>query len=92
MRIEINEANPINDILPIIPHFEEAGQIGQDHHKRSFLVRSQEAVTNCNIDTSYIMKENKYDDLPGFTGRLSICNWITKYIFVFVSFTTIIFL
>ena len=80
MRIKINELNPINDILPYIPHFEEADQIGHNHHKRSFLVRSQEAVTNCNIDTSYIMKENEYDDPPWITGRISICNEMTQYI------------
>ena len=29
---------------------EEVEQMGHDHHKRSFLVRSQEAVTNSNIE------------------------------------------
>ena len=32
MRIKINEAIPINDLLSYIPHFEEADQIGHDHH------------------------------------------------------------
>ena len=41
MKTKINEANASNDIVQYIPHFEEADQIGQDHHKRSFLVRSQ---------------------------------------------------
>ena len=80
MRIKINEANPINDILPYIPHFEEADQIGHNHHKRSFLVRSQEAVTNCNIDTSYIMKENEYNDPPWVHWRLFVRNEVTQYI------------
>ena len=72
--IKTNEANPINDIHPYIPYFGKADQIGHDHHKRSFLVMSQEAVTNCNIDTSYMMNENEYDELPWITGRISICN------------------
>ena len=64
MRIKKNVANAINEILPYIPRFEEADEIGHDHHKQSFLVRSQETVTSCNIDTSNITKENEYND-PG---------------------------
>ena len=67
--MKINEANPINGTLPYIPNFEKADQVGQNHHKLSFLVRSQEAVTNFNIDTNYIMKENEYDDQPGSLGE-----------------------
>ena len=52
MRLNIKETSPNNDIPTYIPHFEEADQIGHDLHKRSMLVRSQEAVTNCNIDIS----------------------------------------
>ena len=70
MRIKTNEANPINDILLNIPQFEEADQIGHDHHTS---VWSQKSATNCNIDTSNIMKENKYDDSPWITWRISIC-------------------
>ena len=80
MRIKKNYANRINDILLYIPHFEEADQIGLYHHKRSFQVRSQEAVTNCNIDTSNIMKVNEYNDPPWITGKISLCNEITQII------------
>ena len=80
MRIKINEANPINDMLPCIPHFTEADQIGHDHHKWSFSVRTQEAVANCHIDISNNMKEKEYDDPPCITGRKSICNEMTQYI------------
>ena len=85
MRIKINEANAINDILPYLPHFEEANQIGHDHHKRYSLVRSQEAVTNYNIDTSKIMKENEYDDPPWMPWRTSICTEMTQYIKKYVQ-------
>ena len=79
LRVKINESNPINDILPYIPHLEEADSIGQDQHKRSFLSRSQEAMTNCNLDTSIIMKEDERNDPPWITGRISICNEMMKY-------------
>ena len=55
MIIKINDANPMNDIRPYTPHFEEADPIE---------VRLQEAVTKCNIDTNKIMKENEQDDQP----------------------------
>ena len=80
MRINSNDSNPIYGILPYIPHFEETDQKGHDHHKRSFLVRSQEAVTNCNVDTCNIMKENEYENPPWITGKISICNKMTQYI------------
>ena len=54
MRIKINQTNPINEIFPDIPRFQEADEIGH-HHKRSFLVRHRDAVTNCIHDTSNIM-------------------------------------
>ena len=73
MRIKINYANPINDILSFI-------QVGHNRRKWSFLVRSQEAVTNCNFDTRYIMNENEYNDPPWITGRISIYSEMTQYI------------
>ena len=45
MKIKSNEVNPMNNILAYAPHSVNADQIGRDHHKRSFLVRSHEAVT-----------------------------------------------
>ena len=45
---------------------------------RSFLVRSQETVRNCNLETSNIMKGNEYDDPLGITGRISVCSETTK--------------
>ena len=62
--MEINETNPIKNILPYIPHFEEADQTEKYHHKRKFLAKSTEAVTNCNLDTSNILIENDHDDPP----------------------------
>ena len=47
-RIKKNETNQTDDIPPYIPHFEEGDHTEHDHHKRSFLLRSLEAVTNCN--------------------------------------------
>ena len=55
IRIKTNEANPIYDILPYIPHIEKTKFIGHDRNKRSFFMRCQEAVINCKIDTSNIM-------------------------------------
>ena len=63
-----------------LPHFGEANQVGHDHNKQSFLVRSQGAVTDCNIDTSNIMKENEYNDQPRITWRIPICNEMTQNI------------
>ena len=68
-------------IIPTtLPHFKEADQVGHNHHKRSFLMRSQEAVTNCNIETSYIMNENEYEGPAWITRRIFICNEMTQYI------------
>ena len=78
MHIKINESNPIYDILPYIPHFEEAKQIGRDEHKLSFLNRNQEAMTNCNFDINIIMKENEHT-APWITGRTIICIKMTQY-------------
>ena len=78
--MKINDINSANDILPYIKHLEEADQVENDHQNRYFLVRSQEAVANCNFDTSNIMKENEHDDPPWITEKISICNEITQYI------------
>ena len=43
-------------------------------------MRSQEPVTNRNLDTSNILKENKYDDPPWVTGRISVYNERTRNI------------
>lgn len=50
-------------------NFEEPDQIGHDHQKRSFLVRSQEAVNSYNHETMSIMKQNGYHDPPRTTGK-----------------------
>ena len=55
-RMKVKETNPINDILIYIPHFEEVDQIRSEHNKPSSLVGGQKGLTNCNLDTSYIMK------------------------------------
>ena len=78
MRIKINEANNINYMVPYITHFKEENQIGHDNHKRSFLVKRQEAVTNCNIGTSNIMTVNVNDGSFWIIGRISICNEIAQ--------------
>ena len=51
-----------------------------DHNKLSFSERRQEAVTNCNLDSSGIMKEDGKNDLPCNTRRISIYNEMTQYI------------
>ena len=51
--------NLVSDTLSCIPHFKEADRIDHDYYNWSSLMRNQEAGTNCNRDTSKIMKRTK---------------------------------
>ena len=73
MRVKVSEAGPINDMLPCVPRFWEADQVGHGYRGRFYLVGGPGAVTGCHIDVSYIVRESEYGDPTWIIGRVSLC-------------------